>query len=83
MCTARKITEDLFITVFTVFGILPDGKIPKDSTNVIHMEEVIPPSIYITMCVCASMGIVLAVSLFAFNVVFRANRYGCPLTHVT
>ena len=50
------------------------GKVPKDSLNIVLEEQRTPPGVYITACVFASSGIVLAVSLFAFNIVFRENR---------
>lgn len=54
--------------------VFTDGKIPKDSINIIELEWVIPPVLYIAMSIFATLGIALALSLFIFNVVFRENR---------
>jgi len=59
---------------------ISDGKIPRDSTLVIDRELVIPPSLYITMCVFAFLGIVLATFFFIFNILYRENRYSTNLT---
>ncbi|XP_052793432.1 gamma-aminobutyric acid type B receptor subunit 2-like [Mya arenaria] len=51
-----------------------DNKIPRDSTYVTYREITIPPVMYIPLCTLAACGIILALSLFGFNIVFRSNR---------
>ncbi|XP_052793470.1 gamma-aminobutyric acid type B receptor subunit 2-like [Mya arenaria] len=51
-----------------------DNKIPRDSTYVTYREITIPPVMYITLCTLAACGIILALSLFGFNIVFRNNK---------
>ncbi|XP_052793585.1 gamma-aminobutyric acid type B receptor subunit 2-like [Mya arenaria] len=51
-----------------------DNKIPRDSTYVTYREITIPPVMYIALCTLAACGIILALSLFGFNIVFRRNR---------
>ncbi|XP_045168365.2 gamma-aminobutyric acid type B receptor subunit 2-like [Mercenaria mercenaria] len=51
-----------------------DGNIPRDSTYVTQKEVKIPWSLYIPVSVLSGVGICLAVSFFAFNVIYRQNR---------
>ncbi|KAH3817973.1 hypothetical protein DPMN_119558 [Dreissena polymorpha] len=74
-----------------------DNKIPRDSTFVIHKEIVIPPTLYITICVFAGLGIILSFLFLSFNIYYRNNRnvklsspninnvllFGCVLCYVT
>ncbi|XP_052793367.1 gamma-aminobutyric acid type B receptor subunit 2-like [Mya arenaria] len=74
-----------------------DNIIPRDSTSVTYREVTIPPSMYITLCTLAACGIILALTLFGFNIVFRKNRsvkmsspninnvllFGCVLCYIT
>ncbi|KAH3692853.1 hypothetical protein DPMN_194607 [Dreissena polymorpha] len=74
-----------------------DNKIPRDSTFVIRKEIVIPPNLYITLCVFAGLGIIFSFLFLSFNIYYRNNRivklsspninnvllFGCVLCYVT
>ncbi|XP_060600012.1 gamma-aminobutyric acid type B receptor subunit 1-like [Ruditapes philippinarum] len=51
-----------------------DGNIPRDSTLVTQREVKIPLTLYIPVCVLSAIGICLAISFFAFNIIYRQNR---------
>ena len=56
--------------------VLPSGgHIPRDSTYVTTEEVSIPLPLYITLTVLAGLGIVSAIVFFAFNIIFRNNKY--------
>ncbi|XP_052286949.1 gamma-aminobutyric acid type B receptor subunit 2-like [Dreissena polymorpha] len=74
-----------------------DNKVPRDSTFVTRKEIVIPPSLYITLSVLSSLGILIAILFLSFNICYRTNRFvklsspninnvlllGCVLCYVT
>ncbi|XP_052793022.1 gamma-aminobutyric acid type B receptor subunit 1-like [Mya arenaria] len=52
-----------------------DNKIPRDSTYISVEEVTVPLTLYTSMCVLAGTGLCATVSLFAFNIVYRTNRF--------
>ena len=53
--------------------ISTDDGIPRDSTLVREVEVLIPFHLYVLMSCLAGFGIVMAVSLFIFNVIYKDN----------
>ncbi|XP_052218066.1 gamma-aminobutyric acid type B receptor subunit 2-like [Dreissena polymorpha] len=55
-------------------SIWKDNFIPADSALKTHQKKTIPKSLYATLCVLAGVGIIVTISCFVFNVVWRKNR---------
>ena len=52
---------------------LTGGMVPRDSTLVKEVEVLIPSRLYVVMTCFAGFGIIMAISLFVFNVLYRHN----------
>ena len=65
------------LCIVLLYFLLADGRPPFDSDNTvtIQLNQVIEPGVFMTSCIIAGLGCLLAICFVVFNFVKRKHRY--------